>query len=417
MKPAMTARTLAEETVRIPVTLHWLWAPLGLLLALPAPALVGSLLIPGGDYPQLFGQPKFLDGRIEGIAVMYLIVLLLIFAITVPMRSTATTYIELDPRGRRWVNHAVLSVSFVTFAAYVVWISAALVRGLRFESVLALLNGDPGTMYVLRSQYFETLGGVTTWMQLAALAAPLAILRAKAGGKSARTILIWLFGFALLRALLNSERLALIEIAVSAILAVAILRPAAPRLLRSLPSSVLLIFTSWGALYLVFAIFEYFRSWTIARSDFGGGFWSYISSLLLGYYTTALNLAAFDIKLLDGKGVPGLMFDGDFYNSLFGPSPIAGAQKAYGLETFTNRSGLLTPYGALGVFGGLAVIIGLGVAFAILARRTVAGNPVAFAVYCASAVGLLEIVRIFSTGRPDFCQSLLLQLFSGRPGP
>jgi hypothetical protein len=333
-----------------------------------------------------------------------------VFAFAVPMRASAVSYVTLDAQAQRWLNRAIQWLATITFAAYAVWIGAALLRGLRIDTILALLKGDAGTMYVLRYQYFETLGGVTTWMQLGALVVPLAILRSKSGGRSAKPLVGSLIFLALVRALLNSERLALIEVVVSALLAILILRDRAPAVTRNLFSALAIILGSWATLYLLFALFEYFRSWTSAQDSFNGDFWAYTSGLLLGYYATALNLAAFDLGILDGRELPSAVFDGNIYEQLLGVSPIAGAQKFYGLETFTNRSGLIVPYTAAGLFGGVALILCLGLVIAWLARRSARGDLVAFAVYCASAVGILEIVRIFYFGSSRFLPIIIAAL-------
>jgi len=396
--------------VEVPVTMHWVSSPLGMLLALPLPVLIGSLAIPSEQFPPLFGQPSFLTDFTRGVAVLYLAIWLAIFVFAVPMRSVSTASISLDWRAQQWLHRSVRTIAIVTFGAYLTWGVIALARGLTIDAVRSLLAGDPGTMYVLRYQYFESLGGVTTWMQLGALLAPLAILRAKATGRSARAILVWLFALALVRALLNSERLALIEITVSTLLAYLILRPAAPRILRRWPTAIALIAGGWLGLVILFAGFEFFRSWTSAQATYEGGFWSYAVSLLLGYYATALNLAAFDINMLGGRPQLASLFDGNLYEQLFGPSAIAGAQRAYGLETFTNRSGLLSPLAALGLFGGALLFIAIGILLATLARRTARGDVVAFATYCASAVGILEIVRIFYFGSSRFAPVIIAAL-------
>ncbi|MDO8383191.1 MAG: hypothetical protein Q7T17_09465 [Microbacterium sp.] len=396
-----------DSIIKIPVTMHWLWAPLGLLLTLPVPALIGSLAIPPAQFPALFGQPSFLEERARLVAISYIAIMLVVFLVFVPMRGRAATFISLDTKSITWLNRTVLTLASVTFAAYVFWIGSAVTRGLGPSAVLDLLTGEEGTIFVLRNQYFENYGGLTTWMQLAALLAPLVILRAKATGRAARTYLVPLFVLAFVRALLNSERLALIELALSTILAYLILRDEAPRIVRTAPRAIALIIGAWLALIVVFGTFEYFRSWTYAEAGYDGDFWSYAITLLLGYYATALNLAAFDSSILDGTPLVSAMFQGNLYEQFFGPSPLAGVQRAYGLETFTNRSGLLVPDIALGAWGGAVVIALTAFAIATLARRTARGDIIAFAAYCASAVAVLEIVRIFYLGSSRFLPVLI----------
>ena len=117
--------------------------------------------------------------------------------------------------------------------------------------------------------------------------------------------------------------------------------------------------------------------------------------------------AAFDITLLNGRSAPGILFDGNFYTWIFGASPIARAQYDYGLTIYTNRSGLLGPSAAFGFLGGGVVLLAMAVLVSVLARRTRAGSPVALAMYCGSAVGLLEVVRLFYFGTSRFLPVLL----------
>ncbi|WP_146131209.1 hypothetical protein [Nesterenkonia sandarakina] len=371
-------------------------------MVLPLPVLVGSLLIPDDQFLPLFGQPSFLDEATRATALAYLVIMLVIFVVLVPMRGRAVAEIALDATAVAWLERVVKVLAFITFTAYAVWIGNALLRGLRFGTMLQLLSGEAGTMYVLRGQYFESISGVTTWMQLGAILAPLAVLRERATGRSARRLVGVLLFLAFARALLNSERLALIEIVLSVAIAYFVLRREAPSWVRRPVSAGLLVVGSWLVLFGVFSAFEFFRSWTSAQASFDGDFSTYAATLLLGYYATALNLAAFDGYVLGSQLAPGQLFDGSLWESLFGASPVAGVQQAYGLETFTNRSGLLVPQIAFGEIGGALVVVATALLLAVLARWTARGHVVAFALYCASCVGVLEIVRIYYFGSSRF---------------
>lgn len=387
--------------------MNWLWSPIGMLLVLPAPVLIGSLSLSDETFLEMFGHPVFLTSQLKEIAALYFLLIATVAAIAVPSSTTALASVRLDAHQQAWLDRSVRALTLVTVSSYGVWFAAAASRGLRFTSILALLESAPDAMYELRTEYLSTIGGVTTWMQVGALAVPLAILRSRAGIRRARSIVSTLLLFSLLRALLNSERLAVIEILISALLALLMLRPAVPVLLRRKIVVATLVAGSWVALLLTFGAFEYFRSWSNYRASGGTGFWVYVSRLLLGYYATALNNAAFDITLLNGRSAPGILFDGNFYTWIFGASPIARAQYDYGLTIYTNRSGLLGPSAAFGFLGGGVVLLAMAVLVSVLARRTRAGSPVALAMYCGSAVGLLEVVRLFYFGTSRFLPVLL----------
>lgn len=382
--------------------MHWLWSPLGLLSAVPIPAFLASTFLTPSSYPILFGQPYFLTPEVKWAAAIYLLIYALVFALGLRSGAESRRAMVLDIPAQAWLRQSITLLSIVTYAAYAAWAGLAVARGLRVNTIAALIAGDPGTMYVLRGQYFETLGGVTTWMQLGAILAPLLVLQGRIQNKLPIRPLVLLFVLAATRALLNSERLALIEIGLSTGLALLILRPAAPRLVRNPLNAFAIIAAAWVALIATFSAFEYFRSWSTVRNSFPGSFLEYSTSLLTGYYATAINLGAFDIGILKGRPTLVTLFDGSIYTQIFGPSPVAGVQKAYGLETFTNRSGLVVPMTALGIVGGAILVLVVALILANWARRAAAGHVLSFALYCACAVGILELVRIFYFGSSRF---------------
>ncbi|GEN81286.1 hypothetical protein AFE02nite_30200 [Actinotalea fermentans] len=390
------------DSAVVPVNFHWLWAPGGLMVILAIPAVVWTFLLPPDAFPVLFGQPAFLNASLRSVALLYCSLMLAVFLVGSPARGRYRGSIRLGPSHLRWLDQAVRSTTAVTIGAYLLWFGIAVARGLRPGDVIALLSGTRGSMYVLRNNYFESVGGVTTWMQIGAIVVPLAVLRARAGGRSARNVILTVAALALLRAVLNSERLALIEILASWLVASLILRSAPPPVLRRAWGGPALIVGTWVSLFAFFGVFEFFRSWATVRDSYGGSFWAYVQNLLLGYYATALNNSGFDHYLLGRERLPSALFDGDIYDSVFGPSPIEGAARVYGLETYTNRSGVLSPYVALGLLGGALVVVAVALWFNVLARRAARGRVVATVVYCASAVGLLEFARIFYFGSSRF---------------
>ena len=94
----------------------------------------------------------------------------------------------------------------------------------------------------------------------------------------------------LIRAFLNSERLAIIELLVPFAVSLIGVRPATSWLLRLLTRSAPIIAGMF--LYCFFGVAEYFRSWSsfYARSE--SSFWGFVAVRLMGYYTTAINTGA-----------------------------------------------------------------------------------------------------------------------------
>lgn len=386
------------NSVRVPIRIDWIYSPLGLMLVVSAPMLIGSLLLPQDSFPSLFGQQYALTPWLRSVAVVYFLVLLIVLAI--PKKRDPRGYVEVvvEERDRRWIDAAVKSLTIITFGAYAIWFLLAVVRGFRPAMALALISGNQNVVYELKSAYFSGLSGVTTWMQVGALLVPLAVFRSRSGGKSAARLIGMLFFLSSVRAFLNSERLAAIEIALSSGIALCMFRKFPLGVLRRRFGTAIVAVSAWAGLLLLFGSFEYFRSWANQGVESGLSFPTYIVRLFIGYYATALNNAAFDWMILGGVPHPRVLFVGSLYDSILGSSPLEGQLRWYGIETFNNRSGLLAPLNAFGFVGGLLIMLAMGLFYKVLVGRLVEGSVISACLYCALSVSLLEIVRIFYLG-------------------
>ena len=220
---------------------------------------------------------------------------------------------------------------------------------------------------------------------------------------------------ALVRALIYSERLAFLELAIPFL----VLRLAEPgvwtnnRPLRTLIRVAPLL--GPVAVYVIFTSFEYVRSWSIyyrsrESSLFLFGFWR-----LVGYYVTSLNntsfllsrwhhaLAApyFSLRFLwEFPGLNVLIKDvfswvpldyGRFMGLLeFGANP-----------EFNNWGGLLAPVVDFGVLGGLAYWVFMGLVTGYLYSLYLRQHPLGMCLYPVVYLTLTEIPRYlyWSEGR------------------
>ena len=183
-------------------------------------------------------------------------------------------------------------LSFVlTVVAYAIWFTVGIKNGLNLGVILDIIHGVNGATYDLRREYLKTIPGVTTATQFGMAVIVLGIpLGAAKGWRTVRLQCAIVFVLAMVRALLNSERLALIELLVPFVVATIWLRPATSRLVRGLTRLAPVV----GAclLYMFFAVSEYFRSWSQFYAGSESSFWGFIGLRLMGYYTTALNNGA-----------------------------------------------------------------------------------------------------------------------------
>ncbi|MDH6180224.1 positive regulator of sigma E activity [Microbacteriaceae bacterium SG_E_30_P1] len=391
------------STTTVPILLHWAWSPVGLMLLLPLPALVAALTVPDDYYVNLWGQPLFVTADIKLQALLYSAVILGVFVSLQPL-IRRSGQLSFSPAQVQWVVVATTVLAWITFASYTAWLVIGIARGMDLGIIIDLVEGEASAPYRLKEFYLDPVSGVTTWTQLAIVVGPLAVLRGKLTGRSPVPLVVALLVVAAARALLFSERLALLEVFVSVAIAWLVFRDKPPFFFRS-TSAVLLSYASlWVGLIVFFGVFEYTRSWLhYYAGRFDGGIVDFAWQRLLGYYATAINNAALQGQIADSDFSFAFLLQGDLYATLLGPAGEDASRFATSLQTlsnpeFSNVSGLLVPGNALGSLGGLvfwvisAAVIGI---VAILASR---GKLLAILAYCTVGIGVLEIVRLFYYG-------------------
>lgn len=402
----------------VPVLMHWAWSPLGLMLLLPLPALVAALTVPDSYYTELWGQPVFITGDIKLLAVVYASVILGAFAVLHPLISTSSE-ITFSPEQVRWVVISTRILAAVTFAAYGAWLLIGVSRGMDFAIIADLLRGESSAPYRLKEFYLDPVSGVTTWAQLGILVGPLAILRSKLTSMKASPLVIALVLMAAARAVLFSERLAVLEVVVSAGLAWLIFRSKPPFFFKNAAAVVLSYVTLWVGLVVFFGVFEYTRSWLhYYASRFDGGLADFAWQRLLGYYATAFNNAALQGQVAQSDLTIAYILQGDLYRTLLGPAAEDANRFANSLQSlsnpeFSNVSGLLVPSNAFGATGGLvfwiivAAVIGIVV---VLASR---GHLIAILTYSTLGIGILEVDRLFYYGTSRYLAAVIALVVLG----
>lgn len=391
--------TRPDVTVSISVLMHWAWSPIGLLLIIPLPALIGTLMIPAQDFRQMWGQQSFLTSDFTKVIVLIALVIVFMFALAAPLYLGATR-VTLTSNQVSWISHVVIVIASITLAAYGVWLVLGIARGLSLGVLVSALNGEFGVMSTIKNRYLAPVSGVTTWMHLGVLLGPLIMLRRRATGRSGTPLLITLFALATFRAFFFSERLAIVELVASTAIAALILRERPPRLLSSVPRTIAVFALAWVVLLIFFAILEYNRSWAnyySARGD--GDLISFSWNRLLGYYATAINNG-----VLFGDAAPP---DFNFASLIPGISEIplvAGSSRFRQYEQlleqtsnpeFNNISGLTVPLASLGVWGGVLFFCIFALIIVIIAGLVRRGSIPAVIVYSVIGVGIVELSRIY----------------------
>ena len=375
-------------------------------IALPA------YLLPARVYEQYWRTGKHFDGlallaTFACAAVFSVGSLVGDFGIGGPAKRVQDRWAERIP----WtsVRHLFHTSFYLCLFGYLVWIGAAVARGANLALLTEVISGSKGALYVFQHDYLSTVGGITT---LTECGIPAMIFGGMLGNHAGFR-LVWrkmlvIFLLALVRAFLNSERFAMIELAVPFLILLVNVRYIAPggsgmrpKLLRFAPAFGMV------GLPVLFTTFEYFRSWNNFYATSGD--YSLVEfglSRLLGYYVTSFNNGAFlltkakvilsapfftmhflwTFPVLSGlvrSLFPKIAFDSD--------SSFVEVLQNYGVNPeFNSSDGVLNPLVDFGVGGGLLYWFAIGIVCGLLYRLYKQQRPAGLCLYPFIYLGLIE---------------------------
>src|SRR5258706_3951956 len=179
---------------------------------------IAAYVIPESTYRAYWRMPKFFDLR--ALEITFACVAVFIFGALLgtafmsrvkPAGQAATDLSDRIPW--RFVGTLFRISFYLCVLGYSIWMGLAIQRGMTLSNVAEILAGEKGAMYDARFTYLPTVGGVTTLTQFGTASVTLgAVIGFFRGWKSVRFKLGVLALLALLRALINSERFALIEL-------------------------------------------------------------------------------------------------------------------------------------------------------------------------------------------------------------
>jgi hypothetical protein len=171
----------------------------------------------------------------------------------------------------------------------------------------------------------------------------------------------------------------------------------------------------------LFAIGEYFRSWTTYYQFGKSSFWDFIFQRLTNYYFTALNTGAGQLTMLHWPTYAfewtlrwvhklpilgplftyytGITLDGSFYFYL----------QSYGDPEFNNPSGLFSIFYDLGVTGGLLTCLLIGITAKYVYSIWQTSTNLTGSIYFVFLMTFVEIFRYFYLGDPR-CFMVILSL-------
>jgi oligosaccharide repeat unit polymerase len=404
--PAAQPRSrAAEQRLAAPATFAptpWWTLPdrLLILVILPLALLMCAATAPVIQNNRVgYSAPIFLDG----FYTMLVVGGILIIAATAYFARQGTA----GGRDIRF-RHGCLDFLFVAcIAGYCIWYGPLLFTAP--DLVLRALTADAGATYAIK-ELAPTLPGVTTITQFGIVyvcifTAAKFVQKEQLPGRHT-VFLVVIFAFALLRALTNSERIAVIEL----LFPFLVFLCRSDRLTHSLPTRIfrqtlplLMLFGS----PVFFAIFEFNRSWINHYQFEYNSYWEFVLDRWAFYYVTSLNnLCGF----LENRDWP--TYAGEWTFQWLYRLPVLGGAvaldatdgslatrfeyflKEYASDEFNNTTGLLVVFYDWGLAGGALFFALYGTLCGFAYRAFRAGRGILQYAFPLMLYSLIEIMRI-----------------------
>lgn len=357
------------------------------------------------------------------------------------VRRTGEGWTELMP----WtsVRHLFQTSFYLCIVGYTVWIGAAIGRGASVSLLLDVISGSKGALYIFQHDYLSTVGGLTTLTECGIPAMIFGcMLGNRVGYRAVRGKLLIIFALAFCRAFLNSERFAMIELAVPFVILLVNVRYLAPGAPTPMPRKLLRYAPVFGlvGLPILFTTFEYYRSWNnyySTASDYSLA--EFGLSRLLGYYVTSFNNGGFLLtkaRVVLGAPYFTLHFLWNFpvlstlVRALF-PNVAFDSDMAFldllenhGVNPeFNSADGVLNPLVDFGFGGGLLYWFAIGIVCGLLYRLYKQQRPAGLCLYPFIFLGLIEtpLALYWSEGKamPVYIMliagTLIFSLYRRRP--
>lgn len=392
-------RTITRpDRLRFPAITLWWFRPVPLLLVLVVPVYLSYL---GFNYENWVPRryvPSF--EYLWGLALLLILALGALITSAGAGRSPAadprrSTPLRVDVPG--WYLAALFGAAVL---AYVLWFGPMLSST---DRIVAMFSGERGNL----RDVTETQPGITTLTQCGVAFIVLYVIKQYAGVRPPARWETWalfaIFGLTLMRAVLWSERLAVIEAAVAYVVTVAAfwrLRSVDQRRLAAVVP-----FVGPLLLYLAFTTTEYFRSWAFYK-DYYDSVWTFSYERLSAYYALATNSG---IGLLQesrnwpgytGRYVlewlyrmPGL---GDILLEAVGTDPRTAYQQfleLHGRQEFNNPTGLFVTVFDIGYTGSALYFFAIGALVGVLWKSWYHHRLAGLMFYPFCFLFMLELLR------------------------
>jgi hypothetical protein len=423
-----------EVVVRLsfPWWLHPGWAA-GVFIAVVPIASASQIQ----DSFQLWGVPRYIDFSLAMLGVLSGLAFLCAAVFAGGFRHSAVVSVALSARVVSRLHQLAIAMFALALLGYAAWFGLSFIRGAALADFVSVISFEDGAVSGLKD-VSPPVAGVTTLTQLGVVSAAIMMFLRRSNAGTYSNQLYVLVGLALFRSFFYGERLALIEVALPLIIIMFVVeapssRPRRwiPRYLR-LPRALVPVLMV-PAIWALFAFFEYSRSWLYYRDVVNSSFVEYVSTRLLGYYTTTVNNGALYHQLLSSQhhdpyfsfaflwDAPGI---GWFVGS---PDILGTSPRAWWSSTLTNLANpefnnegtFLITDADLGTPLSIVYWAALGLAVGYAYNRARGGDVRFLLAYATIFLGLLEISRInyWTQGRfiPILVGCIVVIASVGRP--
>lgn len=398
-----------RETVQPRASGTWWLHPAGVVVLVVPATLVLAWIHDEQTYRQAWSTAKSLTmGTVVELAVVALtfVVASLITTFVARRRPTTPQWPALTPRVIAVLRRGHWWLFLGTLFGYAALVVAGLSRGARPADLLTRLTGGPVSADTIKEQ-FAPVTGITSLTQLGiGFVIVTALLLLVDPNRAMGVRLLVVLGLGLLRAFLLSERLAILELVLPllAITVMAVLAATTSVVTRTIARLVPIVLIPLGL--LLFAVFEYGRSWSFYRSRTDGSFLTFAGERFVGYYATAYNNGQLLISHGDsGREVPYLSIQGlweapgvatsGLYERLNHAAPIDWfwLLDAYANPEFNNQCGICLPVRDYGSAGAVVFFAAAAVLVTLAYLAFLQAHPVGLLVYPALFTGLWELPR------------------------
>ncbi len=435
LTPERPAAPPRPVTRRGPSSSVWWLSPVGMTLVVVPLAVVSAGAFGDQAFRDLWRSPK----TITTTTLLLLLAAGLAVALGAAVVGAAR---PLRVRTGRWPDLRPSEIALLEKAGRILFgltlfgYAAFLVAGARAGISLSELTAAFGQEGVYDGTIKDTLGtipGVTTLTQVGLVSVVVSsLLMVQSPARRHWVRIVVVIVLSLPRAFLLTERLALLELLVPAAVVFAMRLGGSPRLRATVRVAPVL---ALPFVVVVFALFEYSRSWVFFRERSNGGFVQFAVERFVGYYATALNNGALEMAYNRFPGrwpyetlaafwtAPGIgslklwsVLDGGRDNA----QAYLDILTEHGTPEFNNSSGLAAPFVDYGIAGGLAYMLGAGVVLGLLYRSFRESSPTGLLIYPILFLGVVELPRYinWSQGRvfPSIVAAAVIAVVMRRAG-